>query len=135
MRSEKKLAYCLFGLRITVFFVMLMWTLDKLVNPGHAMNVFSNFYGLPVGSSSMTAVAIVELGIIIAFVLGAYRRWTYAAVLVFHTISTLASFGMYRDPWQNLLFFAAWPMLAACITLYALRDADTFLTIQSGRRF
>ena len=25
----------------------------------------------------------------------------------------------------NILFFSAWPMLAACVTLYVLRDFDT----------
>ncbi|TCN77871.1 hypothetical protein EDB62_105141 [Vibrio crassostreae] len=26
----------------------------------------------------------------------------------------------------SLLFFASWPMLAACITLFLLRDYDTY---------
>jgi putative oxidoreductase len=34
---------------------------------------------------------------------------------------------------DNLLFFAAWPMLAACIALYLLRDQDTLLTVKIGR--
>jgi hypothetical protein len=33
-------------------------------------------------------------------------------------------------PFDNLLFFAAWPMLAACITLYLLRDLDTLWAMQ-----
>ena len=33
---------------------------------------------------------------------------------------------------DNLLFFAAWPMLAACFALYLLRDLDT-LGVVSGR--
>jgi putative oxidoreductase len=45
-------------------------------------------------------------------------------------VSTLASFGKYVAPFEphNLLFFAAWPMLAACIALYLLRDSDTLLS-------
>jgi putative oxidoreductase len=31
----------------------------------------------------------------------------------------------------NLLFFAAWPMLAACFALYYLRESDTLGTFSS----
>jgi putative oxidoreductase len=51
-------------------------------------------------------------------------------VFVFHAISTVASYRQYLDPFANLLFFAAWPMLAACYTLYILRDFDTIITGQ-----
>jgi len=40
----------------------------------------------------------------------------------------------YLNPWQNLLFFAAWPMLAACVALYLLRDADTLLSVDAKRQ-
>jgi hypothetical protein len=37
----------------------------------------------------------------------------------------------YLNPWEpnNLLFFAAWPMLAACFSLYLLRELDTKFTL------
>jgi hypothetical protein len=53
-------------------------------------------------------------------------------VFLFHAISTLASFPMYLNPAEGRLFFAAWPMLAACFALYVLRDRDTLWTF--GRR-
>ncbi len=34
----------------------------------------------------------------------------------------------------NLLFFAAWPMLAACIALFLLCEHDTLLSIGTLRR-
>ena len=39
---------------------------------------------------------------------------------------------MYLEPFDHLLFFAAWPMLAACFALYLLRDDDT-LCVFGGR--
>jgi len=56
---------------------------------------------------------------------------TYGAILAMHTVSTLSAFHMYLDPWgpKNLLFFAAWPMLAAIYSLYILRDEDTLLSV------
>ncbi|MDX1650639.1 MAG: hypothetical protein R3263_12375 [Myxococcota bacterium] len=117
-------------LRLGVFLVMLMWTLDKLVNPDHAGAVFANFYGLEgVGPALLAVVAVAELALIAAFVAGFARRWSYGLVLVFHAVSTLSSWRQYLDPFENLLFFAAWPMLAACFTLYYLRRWDTRWTL------
>jgi putative oxidoreductase len=48
---------------------------------------------------------------------------------VLHGISTLSSYRQYLDPFDNLLFFAAWPMLAACVALFLLRDLDTKWTL------
>jgi len=47
---------------------------------------------------------------------------------VMHAVSTLSSFPQYIDAFNNLLFFAAWPMLAACIALFLLREHDTKLS-------
>lgn len=128
---DQRLPTALFTLRITVFLVMLMWTLDKILNPGHAGAVFENFYFIPgMGSGVLTAIAVAELVIILGFLAGVAKTWTYGAVLVFHAISTLSSWQMYLG-FDNLLFFAAWPMLAACFTLFWLRDHDTLLTFGS----
>jgi putative oxidoreductase len=44
-------------------------------------------------------------------------------------VSTFSSFRQYFDPFENLLFFAAWPMLAAIYALYSLRDLDIIWTV------
>lgn len=120
-------------LRLSVFLVMLMWTLDKLLNPDHAGAVFARFYGLEgVGPALLAAVALAELALLVAFVAGVAKRWSYGLVAVFHAISTLSSWRQYLDPWENLLFFAAWPMLAACVALFLLRDLDTLGTLGDG---
>ncbi len=58
------------------------------------------------------------------------RRWTYGLVLLLHGLTTLISYAQYLHPFEksNILFFAAWPMLAACFALYYLRDLDTLWT-------
>ena len=62
---------------------------------------------------------------------GLWKRLTYGTVLLLHAVSTFASFGKYVAPFEphNLLFFAAWPMLAACIALYLLRDSDKMFSV------
>jgi len=121
----------LLALRAGVFIVMLMWTLDKFVNVSHAARVFENFYGIAgIGGGLTTAIGAAELLLIIAFAVGYQKRFSYGGVLVLHGVSTLSSYRQYLDPFNNLLFFAAWPMLAACFALYRLRDFDTRWTIR-----
>ncbi len=126
MNEKNRLPLALLLIRLSVFLVMLMWTLDKFVNPGHAGKVFEKFYYIPgMESTVLSVVAGLELLLLLGFVIGFAKRFTYGAVLLFHTVSTLSSYAQYLDPFKNLLFFAAWPMLAACFALYYLRDEDT----------
>jgi hypothetical protein len=124
--DRDRIATALLALRLGVFVVMLMWTLDKFVNTAHATRIFENFYGLDdIGPAVMMAVGAAELVLVLAFVAGIQKRLTYGAVLVLHAGSTFSSYRQYLDPFNNLLFFAAGPMLAACLALFWLRDLDT----------
>lgn len=112
---------------------MLMWTLDKFVQPEHSAKVFENFYGLSsLGSSVFLVIGVLQLLLILSFLLGQWKRLTYGLVLFFHSVSTFSSFPQYLDPFNHLLFFAAWPMLAACISLYLLRNEDTLFTYRKS---
>jgi len=125
--QDKKIQLPLLFIRLSVFLVMFMWTIDKLINPAHALKVYESFYynaGLDV--NVMYVIAAIELIILLKFVAGYKKKYTYGAVLVLHAVSTLSSFRQYLTPFDgpNLLFFAAWPMLAACFALFILRDLD-----------
>lgn len=125
--TQRKLEISLLSLRIGVFIVMLMWTLDKFVRVDHAKIVFEKFYLLTgFENAIMYALAGAELLPIFAFLIGIKKRFTYGLILLLHAVSTFSSFKQYLNPFDgaNLLFFAAWPMLAACITLYIMRDYD-----------
>lgn len=128
LTSAKRIPVTLLLLRLTVFGVMLVWTLDKFVRPEHAASVFEKYYLVGGLSRAVTTViGALEIALLVVFVLGIGRRVTYGAVLVLHGISTLSSFKHYVAPFEgaNIMFFAAWPMLAACVGLYLLRDLDT----------
>lgn len=132
MSTQERTATSLLLLRLSVFVVMLVWTLDKFVNPVHAALVYKRFYFIPgLGETTFIVIGIAELLLLAAFVVGWQKRWTYGAVLLLHAVSTLSSYQQYLSPFAgvNLLFFAAWPMLAACFALYYLRDLDTRLTL------
>jgi hypothetical protein len=106
-----------------------MWTVNKLINPENAAAVFTKYYQLQSLSSYLVyLVGTLQAIVVLAFVLGAFRTYSYSAILILHGLSTISSYKQYLDPWTNphLLFFAAFPMLAACITLFLLRDFDKF---------
>ncbi|MBZ0115208.1 MAG: hypothetical protein K8J08_22325 [Thermoanaerobaculia bacterium] len=129
---DSRLAFSLLFLRWTVFVVMAVWTVDKFVRPEHSATVFGGFYGLEGwGEVAIRIVGGAEALLLLAFVAGFAKRWTYGAVLVLHAISTLSAYKQYLAPFEgpNLLFFAAWPMLAACVTLFLLREEDTLLAV------
>lgn len=126
---SSRLSWCLLLLRLGVGIVFVMWTMNKLINPENAAAVFTKYYHLQ--SLSLYFVYLVgtlQTIVVLAFVLGALRPYSYSAILILHGFSTLSSYKQYLDPWTapHLLFFAAFPMLAACITLLLLRDCDQF---------
>ena len=132
MTDKKNLSLALLFLRGTIFVVMLTWTIDKFVRPEHATKIFESFYFIPgVGHSAVLILGGLELLLLLIFVLGVAKRMTYGLVLLLHAGSTLSSFKIYAAPFTggNILFFAAWPMLAACFALYLLRDDDTLLAL------
>jgi len=132
MSRPASLRLSLLLMRISVFTVMLMWTLDKFINPSHSAKVFEKFYFIAgLESSIMAIIASIELVILAGFVLGVYKRFCYAAVLAFHAVSTFSSYQQYLSPFDgpHLLFFAAWPMLAGCLMLYLLREDDRLLSL------
>ncbi|MDO6462193.1 hypothetical protein Q4485_15895 [Granulosicoccaceae sp. 1_MG-2023] len=129
----KHLPLALLLLRVGIFIVFIVWTLDKLINPGHAAKVFENFFGMPgLGAGVFYVIGSVQLVLVLAFVAGLLKTWTYGIILALHAVSTLASFGKYLQPFDNMLFFAAWPMLAACAALFLLRDYDTLTLSRQG---
>lgn len=108
MKTENRLILALFAMRVTVALVMLVWNLDKFINPQHAAKVYESFYLLGgLGNGIMYAVGAVEIVIVAAFLLGAMKRFSYGTVLLLHAISTFSSYRQYLAPYDgaNILFF------------------------------
>ncbi len=49
--TSNRVPLALFLLRLSIFVVMAMWTIDKFVRPDHAAGVYEHFYGCA-GSAS-----------------------------------------------------------------------------------
>jgi putative oxidoreductase len=127
---QSNLQWSLLFLRVGVFIVMFIWTLDKFVNPAHSIKIFEHFYKIN-GLNDIMAYVLgsLQLILVIAFLFGIKKRLSYGLIFLMHAGSTLSAYALYIDAFNNLLFFAAWPMLAACAALYLLRDADTKFTL------
>ncbi|MBE9076798.1 hypothetical protein IQ241_05725 [Romeria aff. gracilis LEGE 07310] len=134
MNANARIALSLLLMRLSVALVLLMWILDKFVRPDHAVAIFAAFYSIQgVGTAVVYVLAMLQLLVVIAFVIGFRKGITYLIVLFMHALSTVIALPKYFAPFTdpNLLFFAAWPMLAACFALYMLRDMDTLWTVES----
>lgn len=132
MENANRVANALFLLRLGVFIVMFMWTIDKFMNPEHAAAVYESFYFLGgFGETAFLIIGGLEMLILIGFLLGMMKTLTYGLVLVFHAVSTISTWEKLITPFEgvNLLFYAAIPMLAACWALFSLRDLDTRFTL------
>ncbi len=111
---SRKLALCLLLLRLSIGLVMMVWAFDKILNPSHGVAVFESFYGVSgVGETIVRGIGVAQALIVLAFLLGLAQTWSYGAVLLMHGLTTLVSWSAYLQPLKNILFFAAWPMLAA----------------------
>jgi hypothetical protein len=133
MKTEMRLPLALLFLRLSVFLVMFVWTIDKFVEPQHASKIMTDFYFISgIGNAVIYMMATIEMVILLAFLIGFAKRWSYGLVLLLHGISTVSSYQKYFNPFHpaNLLFFAAIPMLAACFALFYLRDADVIWTVK-----
>jgi len=84
--TTRRLPVALLTLRLGVFIVMIMWTLDKFVQPEHTAGVFANFYGLDgLGPSIFMVLGALQVVLVLAFLFGVAKRLSYG--LVFCTAS------------------------------------------------
>ena len=103
MSNSNKLALPLLLLRISVFIVMLLWTLVKFVQPERTKIVYQFFYHITgLGVTTFNVIGTLEFLIIFGFFVGYKKKWTYGSVLILHCITTLASYKQYFAPFEGV---------------------------------
>ena len=135
--SKSKLQWSLLLLRLGIFIVFAMWTIDKFLNPEHAASVFERYYKISGLSTTLAyGIGATQAVVILAFVAGAFRSISYSIITLLHTVSTFSTYQQLMDPWSkpNLLFYTAIPMLFACVALWLLRDHDNLLSVDGLRK-
>lgn len=136
MKNEQKLQISLAILRISIGLFFLIWSVEKILKPEVTQKIFKTFYfieNLPISASYI--LGIFQTLIVLVFMAGLLKTWSYGALLGMHSVSVLSTYQRLLNPYEgsNHLFWAAVPALGALITLFLLRDSDRFLTVKLPR--
>lgn len=135
MSDERRIQTALLTMRWAAAAFLLVWAIDKVVSPKHAAAVFAKYYFIGDASPALLlAAGVAQVVVIVAFAAGWLRVWSYGAVLLMHLVSTASTLPHLLMPWaqgSQLLFWAAVPVLAAMLALFALRDMDRLWSIDS----
>lgn len=131
-----RLALALLILRVTIAAFFGVWSSLKFYRPEWFENVFRNFYGLEFATRDMSsAVGVVQMLLVLAFVLGFQRTLSYAAIACMQAAGVVGSIPnlMNYTAYPNNLMWAAVPALGAAIALFILRQDDRY-TIDGWRQ-
>lgn len=133
MTSDKKIKLGLAAIRFTVTAFFLIWSIEKIIAPEITQGVFSRFYSLTIPSGFSVFIGIIQTTIVLLFLAGSFKLWTYGALLGMHTVSVIASYQPLFNPYMppNHLFWAGIPTLGALIALFLMRDEDQLFTLSS----
>ena len=126
------LAPSLLILRLTLAAMFAPWVIDKFINPDHATAVWAAFYFIEEAPAFAPYIAgAAQALILVLFVLGLFKLFSYGLVLLMHGVSTLSTWEKLIHPYDggNILFWAAVPALGAAIALFLLREEDTLLSL------
>lgn len=126
-------AVALLLLRVSIGALMLVWGMDKFVNPDHGMKVAERFYfGLMSGRPAMAVLGAIQVGLAVLVLAGALRRFVYPLVAAATGMTLLGVWRSIVDPWgwylegTNALFFPSLTIFAAVLVLITQRDTDRF---------
>ena len=131
MEKDRNLELSLFLIRISTAIFLLVWAAAKFANIKQQQGVFATFYGWKaVTPETLAMIGAVQILLILAFVAGAFKTWTYAAIFLMHGAGTLAGWSRMIPPYgpsASMTFWAAVPVLAGILALFLLRDRDRML--------
>lgn len=122
----------LLAIRVSCAALFLVWSIDKIVHPDHAQGVFKVFYFMQITEQIAIAVGVVQTVIVLGFLIGAMKTWTYGAVLLMHTISVVSTWERLLTPYagnRQILFWGAVPVVAALLLLFLVRKRDRLLSV------
>ena len=133
MTNERKLQISLALIRISTAAFFLVWSIEKIISPEAAQRIFQKFYFLSISNSIAVGIGIIQTLIVVIFLMGLLKTFSYGAMLGMHLVSVLSTYQQLFNPYApgNQLFWAAVPTLAAMIGLFLLRDQDQLFTFKN----
>jgi putative oxidoreductase len=129
--------FALLMIRIGFGLFLLVWALNKLVNPQGTAGIFANFYGWSeLGASMSFALGLLQMALAALIMSGTFKTVSYGAGLLVHGASTVSTLPHLLLPFaegSNLLFWASVPVLFGALGLFLSRQADTLLSLDAWR--
>ena len=138
MTQERRIEIALLIIRLTAAIFIGLWATLKFHHPEWQRNIFEGAYNisfLTITDNLSYFLGTVQIIIILAFVSGFMRTWTYGAMMLMSAagvIGSLGSFMTYYNYPKNLMLTSI-PTLGALIALFILRDMDNLFSL-SGRK-
>ena len=124
-------ALALLLLRLGLGWFLLVWGVTKFLAPGHYVKLYAYFHGFDLAASLPYYMGAGQTVVAVAIILGLWRRASYAAGLLIHTITVAVVIGDLVTPFviekgfpahrNQAIALAAW---GGFIALYLLRDLD-----------
>lgn len=131
MSRAEPLQVALLVLRVSLAAFFLVWSVEKILAPELALRVFQTFYFSSPSTEILIALGVLQTAIVLAFLAGLFKTWTYGLLLAMHAVSTASSWERLINPYEppNHLFWAAIPVFGALLALFLLRRRDNLLTL------
>lgn len=134
MKSGPLQSVSLLLLRVAIALLVLIWGLDKVVSPEHAMGVSDTFYfGLFSFPSLMPILGALQIAIALLALVGLFRRIVDPIILLINLGSLVSIWRSILDPWgwvlegTNALFFPSLTVAAGCLVIIAFREHETLV--------
>ncbi|MBE9068172.1 DoxX protein [Leptolyngbya cf. ectocarpi LEGE 11479] len=129
-RSSLQISLAIIRFSIGLFFGV--WSIEKIIHPELTQQVFETFYKVQISISLSIGIGIFQSLVILVFILGLLKTWSYGLLLGMHLVSTLSTYERLLNPYEppNHLFWAGIPVLGAIIALFLLRDSDQFIVVK-----
>ncbi len=133
-------AVSILALRISIALLVLLWGIDKIVDPAHAIQVSDAFYfGILSAELLMPVLGIAQVSVAVLAMVGLFRRFVDPVILLINLGSLLSIWRSILDPWgwvlegTNVLFFPSLIVVAGCLVLITFRDHETLVLDARGR--
>lgn len=126
---NKKIALSLLLMRLSIGAFFGIWASLKFLRPNWMEKVFHDIYQLDfITQDHALAIGLVQSFVIILFVLGIQRTYSYGLVVMMHTVGVLGSLPLLMKftHYPSNLLWTAVPTLGAMVALFYLREYDIY---------
>lgn len=127
-------SFAILSLRVSIALLVLLWGVDKIVDPDHAIRISENFYrGLLSLPALMPVLGVAQVAVALLAMAGLFRVWVDPVILLINVGSMLGVWRSIIDPWgwvlegTNVLFYPSLIITAGCLVLIAFQDQETLV--------